>query len=121
MTEILDVTLTAKVKTECIVKGDNVTADLSGEFDNANAGDKTVNFRINSLGGTNCSNYKLGSKNTGSVKARILPMVISFISGTAVFRYDGEQKTIEPSAFDSLGRVFDDFEVEYYDSDMKKA
>lgn len=32
-----DVTLTAKVKTECIVKGDNVTADLSGEFDNENA------------------------------------------------------------------------------------
>ena len=115
-----DVTLTAKVKTECIVKGDNVTADLSGEFDNANAGDKTVNFRINSLGGTNCSNYKLDSKNTGSVKAKILPMVISFISGTAVFRYDGEPKTIEPSAFDSLGRVFDDFEVEYYDSDMNK-
>lgn len=116
-----DVTLTAKVKTDYLITGDNVTVDLSGEFADANAGDtKAVNFEINSLGGTNCSNYKLGSKTYGTVSAKILPMVISFISGTAVFRYDGEPKTIEPSAFDSLGRVFDDFEVEYYGSDMEK-
>ncbi len=116
-----DVILTAAVKPSSLITGDSVTADISGEFATADSGtEKTVNFEIKSLGGTNGSNYRLAGKLSGTVTAEISPMVIRFIAGAAVFAYDGEPKTLEPTAFDALGRVFDDFSVEYYDSEMNK-
>ena len=115
-----DVTLTVSIAPSSLITGDNVTADISGEFEDENAGDKQVNFEIHSLGGTNGSNYKLGTDLTGTTEAVISPMVISFISGVSVFQYDGEEKSVEPSAFDSFGRVFEDFTVHYYDSDMQE-
>ena len=110
-----DAVLSAAVKEESKFSGDNVTAEVTGAFEDANAGDgKNVNYSIVSLGGTNSSNYALKDGSvTGTAKADITkaPVTITVIPKTT-YIYDGTAKNVSVNAY-ANNTVFTDFNVKY--------
>ena len=83
-------------------------------FEDENAAeDKKVTFTASGLAGISAGNYHLGTY-ASTAEADILPMQVTFLAGNSGFRYDGSAKEVEISAFDSNGKVFEEYTAEYY-------
>lgn len=82
---------------------------------------KTVTYKAEEITGAKAANYKFkdDSLKTATTTADITPINIKFNVGTATFKYDGQPKELVTSGVDELGRVFTDYNVEYWQNDVK--
>ena len=112
--------ISAVVKTDALVGADNLRAEVSGHFADANAEEnKTVSYEITSLSGKGFENYVLGSDvNTTNITASITPAKVTFFVSEETTRiYDGTVQKVDISAM-ALGNVFGESNyIVYYQAD----
>lgn len=110
-----DVKLSAKLKDGVAYDGDNIRVEVSGSFENADAGSgKKVAYTITDISGTGVENYTLGTSGkvevtaeSSTVTADITKATVTVICSTTTTRtYDGNPQSIDVSAM-ANGSVFD--------------
>ena len=112
--------ISAAVKADALVGADNLRAEVSGRFADANVEEnKTVSYEITSLSGKGFENYVLGSDvNTTNITASITPAKVTFFVSEETTRiYDGTVQKVDISAM-ALGNVFGESNyIVYYQAD----
>ncbi|MDO4562771.1 MAG: YDG domain-containing protein [Clostridia bacterium] len=109
-----DAVVTAVVKDASKLSGDVLTVEVTGSFDDANAGNaKRVSYAITGLGGADSGNYAIAATIQGSTSANITKaqVTLSAPSNTS-YVYDGEEKSVNVVGY-VAGMVFQGFSVTY--------
>ncbi len=111
--------VTATIKEETKYPGDSVTLEVTGSFEDENADqNKTVNYTITGIGGSNNTNYTLQPDIiTGTLSASIWPAEVKFSISVTSFVYDGEPHAVEIDA-NCAGDLFTDFIVKYDNEEL---
>ncbi|MDO4562772.1 MAG: YDG domain-containing protein [Clostridia bacterium] len=110
----INAVVSAIVKDASKLSGDVLTVEVTGSFDDANAGNaKRVSYAITGLGGADSGNYAIAATIQGSTSANITKaqVTLSAPSNTS-YVYDGEEKSVNVVGY-VAGMVFQGFSVTY--------
>lgn len=105
--------ITAKVADAELISGDIVTVLVNGEFDSADAGERTVRYTITGLSGKDGNNYVLSGDMTDSKSATISQAKVTVsVPSVTTYVYDTLEKSVNVLAY-ANGIYFDKYKVTY--------